>query len=170
MAILRPSHLLEQAELLLQNRTSLGIVRQVDRRRAISAAYYGVFHFVLTALADQFVGAKERNSPLYPLAYRSVDHAKLEALCKALTGTNISEKYAKFLPESGIGDNLKQFAGLLLELKTKRVDADYNPGHWIKIADARQAIVAARSAMEGFKRSSGPRKRAFLTLLAFPPR
>jgi hypothetical protein len=50
VAILNPDHLFEQA-----NRLAVpfgpGSIRQVDVRRAISAAYYGLFHAVLTAAA-----------------------------------------------------------------------------------------------------------------------
>jgi hypothetical protein len=51
VTILNPDHLFDQADRLIVS--TAGPPRQVDLRRAISAAYYGVFHIVATAVADQ---------------------------------------------------------------------------------------------------------------------
>lgn len=48
VAILNPDHLFEQADRLAAP-FGPGTIRQVDVRRAISAAYYGVFHAILAA-------------------------------------------------------------------------------------------------------------------------
>lgn len=170
MAILNPDHLLEQAEYLLQARDSRGLVRQANRRRAISTAYYAVFHFTLTAAADEVVGNARRNTPRYALVYRSVDHKALEVLCKVAGSAQLSERYAKYAPQNGFGANIREFASLVVQLKEKRNSADYDPTHWVKIADARKAIDTARSAVRRFKSANAPRRQAFLTLLLFPPR
>ena len=175
MAILNRKHLLEQAERLLEPRGSKGsevLIRQADRRRAISAAYYAVFHFALAAVADQFVGRAERKAARYALAYRSIDHNKLEGLCKVarLAQIDRKSKYAKFVPEDGFGESIRVFASLFLELKEKRNSADYDPSHWVKIVDARNAISAARSAIEQFENAQPDETMTFLTLLVFPPR
>ena len=54
MATLNPDHLLDQAERLTTAPGS-GPPRQADLRRAISTAYYAVFHAIATDAADQFV-------------------------------------------------------------------------------------------------------------------
>ncbi len=170
MAVINPDHLLEQARRLLETKNSRGLVRQAERCRAISAAYYAVFHYTLTALADELVGRRNRTSSRYALVYRRLDHAGLEALCKEVRKVQMPAKYATYVPANGWGDNIKQFASLVIELKEKRNAADYDPSFWVKIADAMQAIESARSAIAGFERASVSRKKAFLTLLLFPPR
>jgi hypothetical protein len=55
VAILNPEHLLEQAERLIEPPPA-GPPRQVDIRRAISSAYYAVFHATLAAAARRFGG------------------------------------------------------------------------------------------------------------------
>jgi hypothetical protein len=172
MAVLNPKHLLEQAERLLEPRRPGLLIRQADRRRAISAAYYAVFHFTLIAVADQFVGKEERETERYALAYRSIDHSKLEGLCKVASTARIDRKskYAKFIPENGFGESVREFASLLLELKEKRNAADYDPSHWVKIADARRAISAAQSAIQQFGNAHSDETIAFLSLLVFSPR
>ena len=71
MAVLNSDHLLDQAE-RLTTPLGLGAPRQADLRRAISAAYYGVFHAVATEAADEFVGRTQRDSARYALVYRSI--------------------------------------------------------------------------------------------------
>ena len=170
MAVLNPRHLLDQADDLLRTKNSLGQVRQSERRRAISAAYYAVFHLVLTAVADEFVGKDQRATPRYALVYRSLNHPSLEATCKVAARERIDGKHARYVPEGGFGPNIREFALLLIELKEKRNSADYDPSHWVKIIDARTAISAARSAIERFGTASAAQRTAFLTLAVFPPR
>lgn len=171
--ILNSRHLLDQAERLLARRSPrLTVIRQADRRRAISSAYYAVFHQVLTSIGDRFVGNGKRRTSLYSLAYRSIDHNKLEALCRVVSSERIDpkSKYADFSPDDGFHDNLREYAAKLIDLKKKRNMADYDPSHWIRIADVRTDIAAAREAIEQFTNAPAEQKELFLTLLAFPPR
>jgi hypothetical protein len=96
VTILNPDHLFDQADRLIVS--TAGPPRQVDLRRAISAAYYGVFHIVATAVADQFVGAGRRSTPEYALAYRRIDH---KALCMDVTAGRLSSIYKRFVPANG---------------------------------------------------------------------
>ena len=170
MAIVNSEHLLEQAESLLQMTGERGLVRQVHRRRAISAAYYAVFHFILTGTADQFVGVATRRKPLYALVYRSVDHSDIRTVCSAVSRERLDEKYGKYAPTNGFGPNIREFASIMLELREKRHAADYDPAYWVTITDAAQAIDTARSAIARFEKASLARRKAFLTLLLFKPR
>lgn len=170
MAIINPRHLLEQAERLLETAKPSGLIRQADRRRSISTAYYAVFHFTLAALADEFVGKAERKTARYALAYRSVDHGSLAKLCKLVSNPNSRDKLAPYAPDAGFGANIERFASLMAQLKEKRTTADYDPSRWLTIKEARQAIAEARSAIEGFNKASAARRRAFLALLVFPLR
>lgn len=171
--ILNSSHLLDQAERLLARRgKSQTVIRQADRRRAISSAYYAVFHHVLASVGDRFVGNDKRRTVLYASAYRSIDHNRLEALCKVV-GCEIikpESKYASFAPDGGFHVNLREYATKLVDLKKKRNIADYDPSHWIRIADVRTDISAAREAIENFKSAPADQRETFLILLAFPPR
>ncbi len=173
MAILIPSHLLEQAELLLEPRKSgrnPTLIRQVDRRRAISSAYYAVLHAILADLADQFVGRDQRKSSRYALAYRHVDHKQLESLSNQVIRQTPEKKYQPFFPEGGFDDAIRKFASLIIELKGARNSADYDPSRWVGISDARLAIEQAQRAIERFATAPDEQRRVFLTLLAFPPR
>lgn len=116
MAILDPDHLFEQAESLIVPPVA-GPPRQVNIRRAISAAYYGLFHATLSAAADQFVGVTKRNSPLYALVYRAVDHRSLLVLCEEVKKQTLSSRYLPYQPTNGFGNNISAFAVAVLELQ-----------------------------------------------------
>lgn len=173
MAILNPAHLLEQADRLLERRLSgrnPTLIRQVDRRRAISAAYYAVFHAVLCELADVFVGREMRQTARYALAYRHVDHKQLEILSNQVIKQTPEKKYNPFFPDGGFDDAIRKFTSLVVELKGDRSSADYDPSHWVKFADAKVAITQARRAIDQFRTAPDEHRLIFLTLLAFPPR
>jgi hypothetical protein len=90
VAILSPDHLFEQADKLVG--PSAGRPRQVDIRRAISASYYAIFHAIITAAVDQFIGVTNRDQSRYGLVYRSVNHAWLRDLCKEVQKPTLSNK------------------------------------------------------------------------------
>lgn len=169
MPVLNPDHLFEQAEKLVATPVA-GAPRQADIRRAISAAYYGVFHAILTQAADQFVGKTKRAKSQYGLVYRSVDHRWLRELCDNAKKANPPAKYAPHLPTNGLGPNVAAFAAAVTELQEKRHAADYDPMIKMKTADALVAVRTARSALRRFSRASSSRRQAFLSLLLFPPR
>jgi hypothetical protein len=169
LAILNPEHLFEQADRLIAPPPA-GPPRQVDLRRAISSAYYGVFHAALTAAADEFVGKTKRTTKQYSLVYRSIDHKNLRDLCTELKKQNLPAKYARYQPANGFGRNIPEFAAAVLELQEKRHAADYDPAIRIKSSDAVLAVETARTALRRFGQASATRRKAFLGLLLFQPR
>lgn len=169
MPVLNPDHLFDQAGTLAAP-PQAGAPRQADIRRAISSAYYGVFHFTMIALADEFVGITQRSSTRYVLVYRSTDHRTLKDICNDLAKQTPPQKYAPYLPGNGLGPDIEAFATATVELQEKRHRADYNPEPRFRVSDATFAIGTARSAVRRFKRASQERQKAFLTLLLCPPR
>jgi uncharacterized protein (UPF0332 family) len=171
MPILNPDHLFEQAERLAASRTA-GAPRQVDLRRAISAAYYGLFHAVLALAADQFLGTAPaiRKSRRYALVYRSVDHAAIRSLCVEVAKSTPTMKYKPHVPQGGFGPSLTAFAIAFQELQEARHKSDYDPLYRLKASDARSAVSTARSALRRLKKAPAPKREMFLTLLLFSPR
>lgn len=169
MAVLNPSHLIEQADRLIAPPPA-GPPRQVDLRRAISSAYYGVFHATLAAAADQVVGVTKRTTSQYSLVYRSIDHRTLREICTEIKKQTLTARYARYEPSNGFGQNIRTFAAAVLELQEKRHAADYDPSIRVNSSDALLAVRTARTALNRFSRASAPRRKAFLSLLLFQPR
>lgn len=168
MALINPKHLFEQADGLVA--TQSGRPRQADVRRAISAAYYGVFHAIITEGTNLFIGITNKNSKNYGLAYRSVDHAWLRDLCREVQKATLPNRFKPFEPKNGFGPNIQAFAIALVELQEKRHVADYDITATMRQSDAILAVKTARAALRRFGKASKARRNAFLGLLLFRPR
>jgi hypothetical protein len=169
LAILNPEHLLEQADRLITSGLR-GQPRQVDLRRAVSAAYYAVFHAALILAADQFVGVSKRATSQYSLVYRSVDHRSLRDLCVEVAKQNMASRFTGHIPGNGFGSEMQKFATIVLELQRKRQSADYDPFIRVEKSDAQLAVSISRSALMSFRSASAEGREAFLSLLLFDPR
>lgn len=169
MPILNPDHLLEQAERLVAAPPA-GPPRQVDLRRAVSSAYYALFHATLTALADEVVGVLHQNTLRYALVHRSVDHRAIKELCLTLSKRAPPAKYAPFAPAGFFGRDFLVFAGTFAALQEERHRADYDVGARYRMSNARAAIAQSRSGLAAFRNLPAPQKKMFLTLLLCPPR
>ena len=173
MAVLNPEHLLEQADRLVAPPPA-GPPRQVDVRRAISAAYYAVFHHVLTAAADEYVGKTKRSTRRYALLYRSIDHGSLKQLCTEAKKPTMPQRYQRYMPAPNFGARLQAFATALVDLQEKRHAADYDPVGRVITLDAKVAVATARTrrapGRAWLPRASAARRKMFLAFLLFPPR
>ena len=169
MVVINPDHLLDQADRLVTP-PSVGAPRQADLRRAISNAYYAVFHAVVTHAADDFAGKKHRASSRYALVYRSIDHKSLRKLCEDVKKATLPTKYSGHSPRAGFGYDLSALATAVVDLQEKRHLADYDPSYRVTISDAVLAVATSRTALDRFRRANRASRKAFISLLVFSPR
>lgn len=158
-----PDELLQQADALAGGSAPT----QADLRRAVSAAYYAVFHFCLTASAELVCGTASRSSAAYSLVYRSIDHARLRNLCDQLRKTN--PQGVAIVPTSGFGA-IADFARVTFNLYEQRIRADYEPSIDFTANEAKLSISEARQAMTWFQSCPEEQQKAFLTMLLFRQR
>lgn len=158
MTIPNPEHLLEQAEKLVGP-------RQADNRRAISSAYYALFHATSMTAADAVVGMTNRQSERYALVYRSINHGSVLAVCEA-----IAKDRPGLQPAAGFSENFKRFAEALADLQRNRHRADYDPLPGFSRTDALLTIRKARTAFGQFKAASEEERLVFGNLLLFSRR
>lgn len=116
-------------------RASPGKPRQSDLKRAISSAYYALFHALAKECADRLVGTgRARPDKAWRHAYRALNHGDVKNACRQL-------RTFGFPPELiQVGDI---FQGLMLQ----RHDADYDPTHRVTRADALAVISLAEEGM-----------------------
>jgi uncharacterized protein (UPF0332 family) len=72
-----PQELIAVARLLL-GENNRGAPNQTRLRRAISTAYYALFHSIVRSAADAFVGARHRQTPRYETVYRGFEHRRMK--------------------------------------------------------------------------------------------
>lgn len=166
MAVPNPQEFFNQAEKLIAPPDGKKPT-QVDLRRAVSAAYYGLFHAVAAAAADQYVGRTDPLTGQYALAYRSLAHRRLNEICK--TNTCVQTKYQSYVPTRNFGPDIQAFAVAVCQLQEKRHKHDYDPLTDARLLDARLAVEQARAALQQFYAAAHDRRALFLGLLLFEP-
>jgi hypothetical protein len=169
VATLDPIHFFDQADNLISG-AAAGAPRQVDLRRAISAAYYGVFHAIVRAATDLVIGAAQRQTPWYGLVYRSIEHRSLRTLCEDIGKPSMPARYLPYVPASGLGTDMAALAAAVPDLQKKRHEADYDPRLRFYRSDARIEVSKARTAVKHLTDADSESRRIFLILLLFPPR
>uniref|UniRef100_Q07UH7 HEPN domain-containing protein n=1 Tax=Rhodopseudomonas palustris (strain BisA53) TaxID=316055 RepID=Q07UH7_RHOP5 len=162
MTIPNPDHYLSQAEHLI----TLAPGRQADLRRAISTAYYAVFHAVMRAAADTYIGHGNRKTADYAMAYRHVEHAGLKSACETVK----KQPFADQGQPGQFNPDLRAFAGAVVELQARRHAADYDPMLYLYVLDARTAVATARDAVNRFRNLPSDQRLKFLFLLMVKPR
>ena len=166
MALLNPEHLFDQADQLAAAPAN-GAPRQANLRRAISTAYYALFHAIVTDVADQLAGAGQRSSPQYAMVYRSVAHRDISDLCTNIVKQKIPEKYKPFQPPGGFGADLLAVANAFVDLQEKRHSADYDPLYRVTASDVDLTLQTARAALHLWRNLPRTRRRLFVLLLTF---
>ncbi len=164
MTIIRPDQLLDQADRLVKQAGG----QQVDLRRAVSAAYYALFHTAAISVSDHVVSRSRRNTREWAFAARSLDHRKLKEVCQNVVRP--TGKYRDLIPPTLFQPDLKDFAEAVVDLQEKRHQADYNPLAEFRVSDVRNMISLARSVHGRFNAVGDDEKRLFVCMLIFTSR
>jgi hypothetical protein len=151
IAALQPEALLNAAR-KLAGRTGSGRPRQAELRRAISTAYYAVFHELAREAADALVGkANRRTIPVaWSQVYRALNHGRVRSACR-------SEAF-----KNGFPDKIRSFGRGFVALQVKRHDADYNPLlPKLSLATVLDDIATAEQIITDFRLATPLDRRAF---------
>ena len=146
--------LLEAAEDLLRRRGK----SSAARRRAVSTAYYAVFHRLAKLGAETIVVGASVDSPEYLRVYRALQHgAAKQAFADKELKANVTVKT--------IGETFAQ-------LQSSREKADYYPPlqTLFSIDECEELIGQARKACETIDNLTEVERRLIVTLLLFKAR
>src|SRR5215210_5287049 len=127
------SRLLDAAENLINE----GPRSSAFRRRAVSTAYYAVFHALAKVCTHNLLSSKDRQSDEYSRVYRALEHKTLR------------EAFAARGPLKD-RDHLRSIGNLVIALQRERQRADYLPPvqNVFSRNQARQLVDQARKAIE----------------------
>lgn len=117
-----------------------GRPRQASLRRAVSSAYYGLFHALAGLCADELIGWSQPWEVFTPV-YRSLDHASAKKLFQQARDGRL------------LGPEVAAIGRVFILLQEQRHTADYNPeplafgraGVLELVAQSREAIRALRA-------------------------
>ncbi|MBC6436689.1 MAG: hypothetical protein GDA52_00810 [Rhodobacteraceae bacterium] len=134
--------------------------RQSDLRRAISTAYYALFHALCMNYADCLIGrtGSDRSKRAWQQAYRTVEHGDARKRCA--NQNTISE----------FPTEIRDFALQFRTLQQKRHSADYDPHARFTRTEVDTDIDVAERVIKGFDLVSLKDRRAFAAWTAMKTR
>jgi hypothetical protein len=159
-----PSELLATARLLARQSDPTP-PSDAQLRRAVSTAYYALFHKVLRTAAERFMGPGQTNTAGFALLYRGFDHRRMRSICEDLQVSTLKSTYVRHLRRQWVSQDLRDFAGAFPPLQEARHLADYDPVHQFLPSDVSSLIDTAEVAMEAFDRVAPDERTDILALL-----
>ena len=153
--------LLEQAQHLARRERKRP--RQASLRRAVSAAYYALFHrLVAAACAELLPGVTPTTRALLA---RSFDHGEMMRACRPLVGGTLPAGIV--VPDGPPSPELRQIAEAFVELQQARHSADYDSLRRFTRAEAVELVKLAGRGIDawGALRKVSPQQARFLLVL-----
>ena len=120
-------------------------------RRAVSTAYYAMFHCLARISADRLIrpAGRSEHAHAWSHVYRSLQHRHARRQClnaAVLTAYPVE---------------IRRFAAWFAELQEQRQQADYDPAAVFEYAAARQAVQLAAESIRRFEEASRAEQAAF---------
>ena len=126
--------------------------------RAVSTAYYALFHTLARLCADTIAGTgKTRSNTAWLQTYRALAHGFAKNACAQAHKKSFSAEIVRF-------------ADAFVELQRLRHDADYDPTKTFKRSDVLLQIERAERAVLDMRTAPRPDLRAFVALVLLPER
>jgi uncharacterized protein (UPF0332 family) len=130
--------------------------KDVSIRRAISTAYYSLFHFLLDEASGILVGASQNDKPIRHLLSRCFGHGQMLKACETIVGQatkGASPVYAPFAHSiRNQANDLLVVAKTFKDLQEHRHRADYDLSQRYTRAQALKSVSNVEDAMRAWKR------------------
>ena len=132
-----------------------GRPQQMQLRKAVSAAYYAMFHALAASNADTLIGASPqfRRLPAWTQAYRALEHG-----------------FAKGRMQSGLtifAPAIQNFGRVFTDLQNWRHLADYSPNAEFRRSQTLRIIDRAEAAIIAFEAADPTERKAFAAHVLF---
>lgn len=136
---------------LLATHPRRGRPPEANLRRAVSTAYYALFHSLAECCADAIAGRRRpnRSSDAWLRVYRALDHGTANRRCHDQT------EIGKLPPE------IQNFAAWFSEMQQRRHLADYAPDANFDREEAAHLITETEDAIRRFENVPPQHRRAF---------
>ena len=129
-------------------------------RRAISTAYYALFHCLAESSANLLAGEDpaNRSRRAWRQTYRALNHGSVR-------NRSYRREFKTEFPQ-----DIQDFAKVFVEIRDKRNSADYDPAEPFSKSDAQNAIGDAEDAINNFMSIDSGERRNFALYLLLPIR
>jgi uncharacterized protein (UPF0332 family) len=124
--------------------------KQATLRRAVSTAYYGLFHFLIEESTALLCGAGQGDAAFRQLAARAFVHGKMRSVCAEFVKPNPQQVHALLNPfwtRLAIANNpqARLIAQTFIDLQDDRHAADYD----LSVSFSRPVALSAVTRAEG---------------------
>lgn len=143
--------------------------RQVNLRRAISSAYYSVFHFLIDAATRAIAGGASNRQQVRAVLARTFSHGSMARACKAFMGPSPPDVFVRAVG-TGVPPDVRALSRLFVDLQEERHQADYDMLIIFPKAQVIARIAQVHTvphAWKGVRKS--PEARFFLFCLVLRP-
>jgi hypothetical protein len=126
-------------------------------RRAVSTAYYAMFHTLANSNANALIGAptNDNDTAAWNRTYRALEHG---AARSRFRNTNHMASFP---------NTVREFTDTFNDLQSERHAADYNPGPTFTVSGALRTIDQARQAILIFHSIPPEVRRSLATYILF---
>lgn len=134
-----------------------GRPQQTHLRKAVSAAYYAMFHALANSNADTMNGtpANVQNAPGWVRTQRALNHGTAKT------------QMAKKAEMADFHADIRNFGNTFIALQIQRTDADYNPAVMFRRSQTVSNIRRAHEAITKFLAVSAQERREFASYVLF---
>ena len=158
------SDLLEQAAALAK--LDLKKPKQANLRRAVSSAYYGLFHYLVHEACFAQIGTQYGQAPYRYVIGRAYSHNVMKQACTSFGGGTLKDSVKKGLPLDASGNYvilrpIQRIAATLAELQEKRHLADYDRSERFNRAEVMTLIEEVQDRIEDFSRLPSSSDKSF---------
>ncbi len=140
--------------------------KQASLRRAISTAYYALFHLLTSEAAGSWLTGAGRDA-LRASLRRAFDHSTMRRACQEIVKPNEGKLHSA-LCGVPCPPRLKDVAAAFVELQQARHEADYDVTHRYTRREALEMVMLAEGAFDDWRaaRNSIPAEAFLAALIA----
>ena len=133
-------------------------------RRAVSTAYYAIFHFLANSNANALIGdpTNDNDAAAWNRTYRALEHGAARSRFRHARSRFRHTGHMDPFPRV-----VKEFANTFNRLQGERYAADYNPGPTFTVSGALRTIDQARQEIIRFGMASPEVRRDLATHVLF---
>jgi len=158
--------LLRQAEHLANLDTSRS--NQANLRRAVSAAYYSLFHLLIADCTGRL--SAKRPAKLAPRIARAFAHSEMKQVCRAISEGHRSAVLEDLQP-AGFSPGLRLVASTFVRLQDERHRADYDVSATFTRLETLDILVLAKDGFTNWTKTRRTEEtNVFLAALLFSGR
>lgn len=140
--------------------------RQANLRRAVSSAYYALFHLLSEAAARQIAGGGRRHLELRHAVRRTFGHGAMKSVAKGFASGTPNAAWQPALGGT-VSPALGEVAEVFVLLQEARHSADYDVARTFARREATALVAQARAVSATWREVAGTEEaRVFLVALS----